>query len=372
MILFKYFSREVLVTMLTVTVVVLVISIGSRFSGYLNEAASGVLSKDILFLLITYRIPKFLELIIPISFFLSLMLVYGRMHVDSEMVVLEACGMSPSRIIRITLALSLVVMLLNALVTLWLKPVSESRVENLFASQRNLTEFDTLAPGRFQTLRSGKRVTYTEDFTDTGQLSKVFMNEYKETNFYGAKDVITLVSETGETQVDENNNRFLVLNDGYRFSGKPGESNYQVMQFKEYGQLIDKEVAAVRAMKQVSKTTIELSRSSDIKDIAEFQWRISIIFIIPVMALMAIPLSRVNPRQGRFTRLVPGMSLCFFYVVALSGARSSLARGNLPVELGLWWVHGLFIVITFLVFQMDHFGAFVTTVIDRFRPLAKA
>jgi hypothetical protein len=66
------------------------------------------------------------------------------------------------------------------------------------------------------------------------------------------------------------------------------------------------------------------------------------------------------------------MSLCFFYVVALSGARSSLARGNMPEDLGLWWVHGLFIVITFLVFQMDHFGAFVTAVIDRFRPVAKA
>jgi lipopolysaccharide export system permease protein len=325
-----------------------------------------------LFLLITYRIPKFLELIIPISFFLSLMLVYGRMHVDSEMVVLEACGMSPFRIVRITLALSLVVMFMNGLVTLWLKPVSESRVENLFASQRNLTEFDTLAPGRFQTLRSGKRVTYTEDFTDTGQLAKVFMNEYKETNFYGAKDVITLVSETGETQVDENNNRFLVLRDGYRFSGKPGENNYQVMQFEEYGQLMDKEDAAVRAVKEVSKTTLELSRSSDIKDIAEFQWRISIILIIPVIALMAIPLSRVNPRQGRFTRLVPGMSLCFFYVVALSGARSSVARGNMPADLGLWWVHGLFIVITFLVFQMDHFGALVTAVVDRFRPVVKA
>jgi lipopolysaccharide export LptBFGC system permease protein LptF len=66
------------------------------------------------------------------------------------------------------------------------------------------------------------------------------------------------------------------------------------------------------------------------------------------------------------------MSLCFFYVVALSGARSGLDRGHLPIELGLWWIHGLFIVITFLVFQMDHFGAFMTAVIDRFRPVAKA
>jgi len=371
LILFKYFSREVLVTMLTVTVVVLVISIGSRFSGYLNEAASGALSKDILFLLITYRIPKFLELIIPISFFLSLMLVYGRMHVDSEMIVLESCGLSPLRIIRITLTLSLLVMVVTAVVTLWLRPVSEFRVETMFDSQRNLTEFDTLAPGRFQTLRSGKRVTYTEDFTDKGQLSNVFMNEYKESNFYGPKDVITLVSETGETQVDENGNRFLVLNNGYRFSGQPGQNNYQVVEFKEYGQLIDKEVAEKRLLKRTARKTIDLLKSSDIKDIAELQWRISVILMIPVIALMAIPLSKVNPRQGRFTRLVPGMSLCFFYVVALSGARSSLDRGNLAADIGLWWVHGLFIVITFLLFRMDNIGRFVVRVFDKARAVSK-
>lgn len=370
MILFKYFSREVLITMLTVTAIVLVISIGSRFSGYLNEAASGAMSKDILFQVITYRIPKFLELIIPVSFFLSLMLVYGRLHVDSEMIVLESCGLGPRWIIGITLALSLVVMILAALVTLWVKPISESRVEQLFTGQRALTEFDTLAPGRFQSLRSGKRVTYAQDFTAKGKLFNVFINEYKETNFYGPKDVVTLVSETGETQVDENGSRFLVLNSGYRFSGKPGQNNYQVVEFEEYGQLIDKEVADKRAVKQTAKMTGELFISDEIKDIAEFQWRISVIIMIPVIGLMAIPLSRVSPRQGRFTRLVPGMSLCFFYVIALSGARTGLARGNLPSDIGLWWIHGLFIVITLFMFQLDSIGRFVTRVVGRIRPVA--
>lgn len=371
MILARYFSREVLVTMLTVTAVVLVISIGSRFSGYLNQAAAGSLSKDILFMLIIYRIPKFLELIIPISFFLSLMLVYGRLHVDSEMIVLESCGVRPSRIIRITLALSLLVMAFAAFVSLWLKPLSEVRVEKMFAGQQTMTEFDTLAPGRFQTLRSGKRVTYAQDITAEGQLKKVFMNEYKESNFYGPKDVITLVSETGETQVDENNNRFLVLHDGYRFSGEAGQSNYQVMQFKEYGQLIQKEVASKKERKQTAKTMSELMASTRVKDAAELQWRISIVIMIPVIALMAIPLSRVNPRQGRFSRLVPGMALCFFYVIALSSVRSNIARGDFPVEIGLWWIHGVFIVIIFLIFRMDRIGSIVSNMIDSFRPVAE-
>lgn len=367
MILFRYFAREVFVTMLAVTSIVLVISMGWRFSGYLNEAASGLLSKDVLFLLMAYRLPGFLELIVPISFFLSIMLVYGRFHVDSEMVVLESCGMGPGRLIGTTLVLSFAVALFMAMVTLWMKPVGERQVEQLLAGQRNLTEFDTLAPGRFQSLRSGKRVTYAEDFTDEGELSRVFINEYKETNFYGPKNVNTVVSETGETQVDASGNRFLVLNDGYRYSGQPGKKNYQIIEYEEYGQLIEREVSEKRHRRQRAKDLDELLNSTDVKDIAELQWRASVILMIPLIALMAIPLSRVNPRQGRFTRLVPGMIICFLYVVSLISARSSLGRENLPIEAGLWWIHGIFIVVTYIIFRMDRLGILSASVIDRFR-----
>ena len=355
--------------MVAVTGIVLVISMGWRFSGYLNEAASGLLSKDVLFQLMTYRLPGFLELIVPISFFLSIMLVYGRFHVDSEMVVLESCGLGPARLMAVTLILSFIVAVLTGVVTLWMKPLGERKVEQLLAGQRILTEFDTLAAGRFQTLRSGKRVTYAEDFTDVGELSRVFINEYKETNFYGPKNVNTVVSDTGETQVDANGNRFLVLNDGYRYSGQPGQRNYQIIKYEEYGQLIEKEVAEKRDRRQRAKTLDELWGSADAKDIAELQWRASVIFMIPVIALMAIPLSRVNPRQGRFTRLVPGMIICFLYVISLTSARSSLGRGNLPIEAGLWWVHGIFIAITCLIFRMDRLESTVTRFLDRLRSL---
>ena len=112
---------------------------------------------------------------------------------------------------------------------------------------------------------------------------------------------------------------------------------------------------------------MELVGSKDIRDIAELQWRISIILMIPVIALMAIPLSRVNPRQGRFTRLVPGMIICFLYIISLSSARSSLASKNMPIEVGMWWVHGIFILITYGIFRMGWFISLFTRFVDRIR-----
>ncbi len=337
-------------TTLVVTSVVLVIALGWRFSGYLNEAARGTLTKDVLFLIMAFRLPGFLELIIPVSFFLAIMLSYGRLYVDSEMIVLEACGMSQTRLVLMTLGMAALVMLLTAAISLWAKPYGERKVEQLFQGQMNLTEFDTLAPGRFQTLRSGKRVTYTEEVAADGQLQEVFINEYKQTNFFGRKDVNTVVSERGIHQVDEKTgNRFLVLKNGQRYSGLPGEHSYQVIDYEEYGQLIEKDSPRKRRTRRTAIPTDQLFQEPTPRNISELQWRISMVILVPVIALMAVPLAKVNPRQGRFTRIIPGLLLIFIYVVTLSSGRAAVEKEQIPLQLGIWWVHVVFIALAALL-----------------------
>lgn len=354
--------------MLAVAGIVLVISMGWRFSGYLNEAAQGGLTKEVLLVVMAYRLPGFLELIIPVSFFLAIMLVYGRLYVDSEMIVLESCGMSPIRLLFITLTLASVVVVLTGVMSLWLKPAGQDRLETLFEAQRKLTEFDTLVAGRFQTLRSGKRVTYTRKIDrDKGRLSDVFINEYKQSNFYGPKDVITVVADSGRTRVDSEGHRFLVLRDGTRYSGQPGRHDYQVVQYKEYGQLLEKDEPAKRRKKPVAMSTYELMQDLTLPHVSELHWRISVILMVPVMAMLAMPLSRVNPRQGRFTRLVPGMILCFLYVISLSVGRSAIEKAQIPVQLGLWWIHGFFVLLAVALFKLDRFVEFFQQLVYRKR-----
>jgi len=351
LIIYRYLAREVLMTTMAVAGIVLAIALGWRFSGYLSDAARGVLTKEVLFVIMAYRLPGFLELIIPVSFFLSIMLAYGRLYVDSEMIVLEACGMSPSRLLVITLTLGSVVTGITAMLTLWVKPAAEARVELLFNDQRNLTEYDTLAPGRFQSLRNGERVTYTKELSGQGRLSEVFINEYKTTNFFGPKDVSTVVAASGTQRVDEHGNRFLVLNDGLRYSGEPGRPGYQVIEYEEYGQLIERKEVRKRAPRRSAIPTRDLIGAEGIRERAELNWRIGIILMVPVIAVMAVPLSRVNPRQGRFTRLVPGMFLCFLYVILLSTGRGALEKKQVPIEMGLWWVHAGFLLLVVVMFN---------------------
>lgn len=342
--------------MIAVAGIVLVISMGWRFNGYLTEAANGIWTSDILFLIMAYRLPGFLELITPISFFLAIMLAYGRFYVDSEMTVLQSCGMSPGRLIAITLSLSVFVMIGTALLTLWLKPAGEAEVEKIYSGQQNLTEFDTLAPGRFQNLRSGRRVTYTESLSDDGRLRNLFINEYKNSKLYGPKDVVTVVAKTGDSVVDASGNRFLVLRDGRRYSGAPGKRDYRVVRYEEYGQLVEKEDRNLQYGWRTAVPTMQLLRNSTPANISELHWRVSIILMVPIIGIMAIPLSRVNPRQGRFTRLVPGMLFCFIYVILLSTVRSAIEKKTMAPWPGLWWVHGAYIVLVYLLYHLHWFS----------------
>ncbi len=103
--------------------------------------------------------------------------------------------------------------------------------------------------------------------------------------------------------------------------------------------------------------TQQLIQDPTARNLSELHWRISVIFMVPIIAVLAVPLSRVNPRQGRFTRLVPGMIICFFYVVVLSTGRSAIEKGQIPAEFGLWWVHAIFVLITALMFKLEWLAA---------------
>lgn len=356
MILFRYLAREVFGTMLVVTLVVLFISVFWRFSGYLQDAANGMLTPEILLILMAYRLPGFLELILPISFFLAILLAYGRLYVDSEMVVLEACGMSPARLMMLTLGLSAIVMLLTGAFSLWLKPYGEARLENLLTSQQNLTEFDTLIPGRFQNISSGERVTYTERLTDEGRLESLFMHEIDGRFDYGLKTGSVVRAESGETRQDEDGNRFLILRNGARYDGRAGDENWRIIEYEEYGQLIQRTNRTLQQGSRSATPTLSLLAEAGPKVVAELQWRISLPILVPVIALMALPLARVNPRQGRFSRILPGMVCCFLYVILLSAMRAAVEKGQVSPAPGLLIVHLFFIAFVFLLYHLDRIG----------------
>lgn len=352
MIVFRYLSREVLLAFSAVSAVLLVIIMSGRFIKYLAQAAQGILDPGVLLLIMGYRIPGFLQLILPLGLFLGILLAYGRLYLESEMTVLSATGMSDQRLLSYTLVPAILVALLCAWLSFVLTPQGVQKVALILNEQDALTEFDTLVPGRFQAMRDGSRVTYTQDLSSArDELRGVFISEKRDTRQGSASDenITVLVAKTGRQEIQVDGSRYLILYDGYRYDGTPGEADYRVIHYDTYGVLLPKPSVEVKVGEREAMATAELLGSTQPKMQSELQWRLSIPILVLVVTLIAVPLSKVSPRQGRFLKLLPAIFLYMTYLALLIAARSALDKGQLPASLGLWPVHGVFALIGVLL-----------------------
>ena len=339
-IIFRYLARQVMISMLAVSGILLLVFMSGRFIKYLADAAAGEIAGDVLFQIMAYRFPGFLELILPLGFFIGILLAYGRMYLESEMTVLYACGVSEKQLLGKTLLASIPVMLTVGAMSLYVSPWGMKQVEQIFNEQRQATEFELLAPGRFQTLSSGGRVTYTEGLSDDKRrLQGVFIAEY------GGRDegLSIITAREGSQLIDEETgSRFLVLEEGARFEGKPGELAFDVTGFEAYGLRVQSGKASNRALEE-GVSTKALMASDKPEDRAMLHWRFTLPLIVPIVTLLAVRLSRVNPRQGRFFHLLPAMLVYITYLGLLIVARDALESGKVPEWIGLLWVHLLFL-----------------------------
>ena len=176
MILFRYLAKEILISLFAVSATLLVIVMSGRFVKYLAQAAAGKLSPDILLNIMVYRLPSFLELVLPLSLFIAILLAYGRMYVESEMTVMAACGLSDRRLAVYTLVPSICVAVVVGYLSLYASPIGIGKVQEIFEDTQNSSGLELLIEGRFRVDEQSGRVTYVESLdNDVGimQLSLI-------------------------------------------------------------------------------------------------------------------------------------------------------------------------------------------------------
>lgn len=337
--------------MFAVSFVLLLIILSTQFVRYLAEAATGQLDGGILLTLMAYRLPAYLELILPLGLFIGVLLAYGRLYVDSEMIVLSACGMSERRLVFYTFVSSLVVAIIVAVFSLYLGPQGVRASEELLAEQRNRTDFETLKPARFHELDSGRGISYAKSISaDKQQLNQVFIAELPAKS--SETDPTILVAQSGQTVVDKQfGQKFLLLKNGRRYIGRPGDADYEIVEFDEYSQLLpepDYDIATKKATD--GYTTAHLMTLDSPQAMAALQWRMSLPLLVMILGFMAVPLSRTQPRKGRYGKMLPAILLYIVYLVTVNAARGAIESGKAPFDAFLWFVHGLFFLFGLILY----------------------
>ena len=343
--LLRYLNREVLTHMVAVSSILLIIIISGRFVKYLAEAATGDLATDILLPVMLYRLPGFLELIIPLGLFIGILMSYGRLYVESEMVIFSACGISPLRLTAYTLVPATVVMLIVAGLSLYITPLGAARSQALLHDPSSSQGLNAVTAGRFQSQRRSETVSYAESVdAKTNVMHSVFLSQRDEDADGNPTMIITFAAE-GEIIVNrESGARYLELRNGYRYQGVPGQLDYQVVGFERFGELIPQPKDSVREVYPVDgRPTMALIESEALEDIAALQWRLSLPLTVPIVAVIALTLSRTDHRRGRYVKMAPAFLIYIAYLMLLTKIRAQIESGELPLLPGLWGVHLIFL-----------------------------
>ena len=351
----RYLTSDVMTHTLAVSLVLFLVVFSGRFIKYLTEAAIGDLAAGILLPVMLYKLPAFFELILPLGFYVGLLLSFGRLYADSEMVVFRASGISQFQLLRLVAPVVLLVTVTVALISLFLGPYGASKANQLLAEPRSAEGMHVLSEGRFKKQRGGDYVTYVERIEEGGRMETVFVAERQR-----SESGITLsatLAGTGYIDIDPSTaRRYLVLSNGKRYDVTPGSAELTAVQFKAYRSLIPQVEGGLRS--QVYGETLathRLLQSQTPEHLAIVGWRVSLPVIVPIVALFAIPLSRTDARRGRYARLGPALSIFLLYFILLSQARTvSEETGSALMYIG---VHMTFAAVGGALLWLDDISA---------------
>ncbi|WP_427979217.1 LPS export ABC transporter permease LptF [Agarivorans sp.] len=343
MLIFRYLFKETAKTQLAVLAVLLLIFTSQKFVRVLAQAAEGNIAGEIIAKVMLLNMPAFMILILPISMFIGVLVAHGRLYADSEMVVLQACGYSTAQLLRDTMILGLISTLAAGFNTLYLSPYTNDLEQKLFDQMDAEAGISVLVQGRFESLGGGV-VTFVEQIENKGQhLEKVFVAHTPRGDDDTRPSVV--MAKEGGIERRADGSQWMVLKDGKRYEQAPDQLDFNILHFERYKVYLREQQSNPSQQRLYSMPTAQLWGSQELNQIAELQWRLSLPLTIPILTFMVVPLAAVNPRQGRYAKLLPAILLYLSYYLMLSAARSALEDGKLAPEIGLWSVHALMLLI---------------------------
>jgi lipopolysaccharide export system permease protein len=350
MIIFRYLTKEVFQSLFAVTFVLLLIFLSNQLVRYLSYAASGKIPASILLQLMGLEIPYLLAVLLPLGLYLGILLTYGRLYADNELRVMQAYGLSTQKLMIITGSFAIFMMIVVSALTFFVNPLIASQKDKLIAkgiSTQNL--FDSLIPGRFQLSGDDKRVIYVEKVArNHKEAQNIFVAEQKTAPSDALPESTSwavLSAASGyQTRNPLNHDRFVVATEGYRYEGVPGQLDYKIIQFKKYAIRIPaQEFRSQRQLEEAIPTLTLWSNDHDPKNAAELQWRISLPLSLLLLAILAVPMSYIRPRQSRYAQVLSAILIYVIYMNLLFVARDWVEHDYIPGHFGMGWVHILFL-----------------------------
>lgn len=341
MIINRSFITEVLRTALAVTFVIISIFLVLRVMGFLSQAAEGLIPVQGVFSLVGLKMVSYLDVMLPLMFYIALIMVLNRWYSDQEMAVLASAGIGITHFLKPISILIITVGGMVAFFSFYLTPLSLAKGYTLEQGYRQSNEVSGVITGRFIEAKSGNGVYFVEDYNrDTGNYENVFV--------YRAsfeREGVVVARTAYRTEDEKTEDQFLVLVNGTRYEGVPGTPQYRVVDFEKYAVRIEPKNKINTFLPIRARGNNELRTSEQPSFRSEWYWRIAKIFTLPVLAIFALALSYVDSRRGKSTGMVLAFLVYLTYTNLLGYTVALIKKGEASSGTPIWIVHGVYFVL---------------------------
>ncbi|MBT8048555.1 MAG: LPS export ABC transporter permease LptF [Xanthomonadales bacterium] len=342
MIIDHYLRREISVPFLSVSAVLLSIFVTYSLTRFLMDADAGLLQPGEIFQLTVLKSVISLEVLLPLSLYISVLAGLGRLHSDSEIYAMRASGISEMRALRPIIGVAVLLAIFIALFSFFVRPWAYGMSYEIKARAEAASEVDRIRAARFYSFKeSGRTVFVRTVSTDGEQLGEVFIRSQKDS------DLQVITAATGKLGYQAKPDfHQLTLYDASVYRRVHDGPDV----FAQLGLLsvwIPAGVPDPVGYKTKSSDMFALSNASNTKDVAEFQWRFSTPVTALLLALLAIPLSRSRPRQGRYARILAALLIYAVYFNLLDVSRTWVEQGTTRT---IWWAPGTLALLVLVLY----------------------
>ena len=346
----KSLSHELIVTAGALFSILIGIVVTQRAGHLVGGAAKGWIPNDAITTMLGFNLVQFLPMIMSLTIFLTVLLTLTRWHRDSEMVIWFTSGLGITKWIRPIIAFAIPVIIMIALLSFFVMPWATQQVEDYRVQLKSRDDTSSISPGVFKESNNGERVYFVEGFDELGNAVKnVFIHstQHKKTGI--------IVANQGSRFTAENDDRFILLEQGRRYEGKPNTAEISTTEFERYAIRLQTKEIARKPVSPETLSTDKLITSENPRDKAELQWRLAIPVSAMVLILLAIPLSFVDPRAGRSLNLMFAIFIFIIYNNGLSIFEAWITQGKISPLIGLWPVHIFFTLLAIYLFYRRNF-----------------
>lgn len=341
----KMIAGDLLKTLLSVLAVIVVIIVSRKFVGILDQAIAGQVSNETILSILGFKTIVACVEFLPVSLFMAVLMVLGRMYRDQEMAAVASAGGGAGTIYRAVFLLVFPLSVLAVGLSLYVAPWAEARVGKLMEQGQESADLRGIAAGKFSEYSQGDLVFYVEKISSDKKMHKVFVQNRQHGN------VSIINAETARLD-DLPDGRYIIFEHGEQVQGQPGTLNYVIEQFAEYAVRIETKAAAATFNRQA--LDVDMLWGSKVNlFIAELQRRFSIPLGALLLTFVAVPLAQIAPRGGVYGNMLVGFLIYFAYGNLIRINESWVIKGTIPVWLGVLGINLLLLLIgSFLLVRL--------------------